>query len=240
MHLKMRIDDLIVLGQSSPDTLKDGRASICTAGYSPTHGFIRLYPTRIDSSFRMWDIISAPVERNPQDARVESWKIQGSHAEWNVLDEKITMKGKFNKNARLGLIAPLVSGCIIDMRDQGRSLGIVKPSFRECFFTDRNGFDPYDQMTLDGTTALKDKNRYPLQPRAKFRCGQCRSDTGHNQQILEWGIYEWMRKNPGAEKKVWENLFAHEGSQEIFFLVGNMAHHPSSFMVVSILRIKSS
>lgn len=238
MPNRLLIDDLIVLGQSSPDTMKDGRPSVCTAGYSPAHGFIRIYPTRIDSPLRLWNIVSVPVERNPQDIRVESWKIQGSKSEWDSLSEKIVVRGSLASEKKLPLLSNLVSGCVFDIRDQGRSLGIVKPASRKCYLSERHDFDPYDQTTLDGGVLLKDKNHYPFQPRAEFFCSQCRSDAGHDQQILEWGVYEWMRKNPGKEECVWENLFAHESSQEILFFVGNQARHPSSFMVIDILRIK--
>ena len=47
-----------------------------------------------------------------------------------------------------------------------------------------------------------------------------------------------MRKNPGKEEQVWENMFGHENTQEMLFVVGNMAHHPLSFMVINILRIR--
>jgi hypothetical protein len=47
-----------------------------------------------------------------------------------------------------------------------------------------------------------------------------------------------MRKNPGREDLVWDNLFSRESRQEIFFLVGNLARHPLSFMIISVLRIR--
>jgi hypothetical protein len=186
----------------------------------------------------MWDIVSVPVERNPQDARIESWKIQGSKAEWESLSDKIAVRSTLDQKHKLPLIKTLLSDCVFDIRDQGRSVGIIRPASKKCYFSERQGYDPYAQMTLDGFALLKDKSRYKLQPRTRFSCDECRSEDGHDQQILEWGVYEWMRKNPGKEEQVWENLFAHENNQEIFFLVGNLARHPLSFMVISILRIK--
>jgi len=41
------IDDLIMLGRGAPDTMRDGRVTICAAGWSPTLGFVRIYPTSI-------------------------------------------------------------------------------------------------------------------------------------------------------------------------------------------------
>jgi hypothetical protein len=231
------IDDLVVLGRSSPDTMKDGRVSVCVAGYSPHVGFIRLYPTRLDSPLRMWSIVQVPVERNEQDARVESWKIKGSKSEWPRLSDKITVVGEMERENRLAFIMPLVSGCVADINEQRKSLGIVKPISKRCYLEDREDYDPSFQMTIFGKVLISDKHKYGLQPRVAYKCEKCRAAQTHDQQILEWGVYEWFRKNPGEEEKVWDNLFSKESQQEILFLVGNLARHPSSFMVVSILRI---
>lgn len=233
----MRIDDLVVLGRSSPDILRNGRPSVCTAGYSPKHGFVRLYPTRMDSLLRVWNIVSVTVDRNPQDARPESWKIEGSKADWDRLSEKIEVMGELNRTARLALLTPLISRCVIDIETSGRSLGLVKPSERECYFSAREDHDHSIQRTLLGGTVPRGKDGYTLQPRARYRCSGCIASRRHDQQILEWGIYEWMRKHPGEEGLVWDNLFHNEAKQEILFLVGNQARRPSSFMIVSILRV---
>jgi hypothetical protein len=233
----MVIDDLVVLGRSSPDTMKDGRVSVCVAGYSPKAGFIRLYPTRLDSPLRMWSIVKVPVERNDQDARVESWKIEGSKSEWPRLSDKITVLGKLERGKRLAFIMPLVSGCVADINDRRKSLGIVKPISKRCYLEDREDYDSSFQMTIFGKVLISDKHKYGLQPRVEYKCIGCKASQAHDQQILEWGVYEWFRKNPGREEQVWENLFSRESQQEILFLVGNLARHPSSFMVISILRI---
>ena len=231
------IDDLVILGRSSPDRLSDNRVSVCAAGYSRTVGFVRLYPTRMDSPLKVWNVVTVPVERNTQDSRAESWKIHGSKSEWEHLSDKIEVVGELRGKDRQPLLNPIVSKCVKDLEDQGRSLGIVMPSSRKCYFKPRDDYDSAIQMTLYGGSSIPDKQRYRLQPRAMYRCQECRLARGHDQQILEWGVYEWMRKNPGNEEQVWENLFSKEKQQEILFLVGNQARRPHSFMVISILRI---
>lgn len=231
------VSDLVVLGRSSPDTMKDDRVSVCVAGYSQKYGFIRLYPTRLDSPLKMWSIVQVPVERNEQDVRAESWKIEGSKSEWPLLSDKIKVVGHLERRDRLALLRPLISGCVAELNDQKKSLGIVKPIFKRCYLEDREDYDPSLQMTIFGKVLISDKHKYGLQPRVEYRCAECRATQAHDQQILEWGVYEWFRKNPGEEEKVWDNLFSKEAQQEILFLVGNQARHPSSFMVVSILRI---
>lgn len=231
------IEDLIVLGRSSPDTMRDGRATICVAGYSPEHGFVRLYPTRLDSPLRTWTVVSVQVERNAQDTREESWKIVGSRSEWASLSDKIQVVGHIDPKDRMKYLEPLISGCVLDINDQKGSLGVVRPVSKKCYFGNRSDYDPTIQMTLLGNVTASDKHRYGVQPRVEYACSRCRSAKGHDQQILEWGVYEWFRKHPGKEDKVWENLFSKQARQEVLFVVGNLARHPNSFVVVSILRI---
>ena len=57
------IDDLIILGRSVPTEMRNGRRTICVGGYSPTYGFIRLYPTFYDFDISRWSIIEVKVER---------------------------------------------------------------------------------------------------------------------------------------------------------------------------------
>ncbi|OGS42453.1 MAG: hypothetical protein A3K67_07215 [Euryarchaeota archaeon RBG_16_62_10] len=207
------------------------------AGYSKAHGFVRLYPTRMDSPLRAWNIVSVPVERNERDTRTESWKIKGSKYEWGTLSDRIEVIGQVGKESRLPFVKGLVSRCVADLVDEDRSLGIVRPRERTCRFERRSKHEPGVQTTLFGASLPRDKRGYELQPRIRYRCSGCRKSNGHDQQVLEWGVYEWMRKHPGEEEDVWKNLFGREDRQEILFLVGNQARWHGSFMIVSILRI---
>lgn len=137
----MIINDLIILGRAVPDRIKNGRLTVCTAGYSPSHGFIRLYPTRLDSPFVRWSIVSVPVERDNRDHRLESWKIEGSKSEWARLSRKIKVVGKFPPTKRLNLIGNLTDDCVQLIRGEGRSLGIVKPTIEKTYFAEREDYD---------------------------------------------------------------------------------------------------
>ena len=126
----MYIDDLIVLGQGVPEEIRDGRTTICTAGFSPKHGFLRVYPTSWNMPIRRWKIIKIPVEKPKEhNGRIESWKIIGSKNEWDKLGEKVTELGEYPQSKRQALIENLVTGCVNDIYDSHHSLGIVKPKF---------------------------------------------------------------------------------------------------------------
>src|SRR2546425_384312 len=73
----MRIDDFIVLGRTVPEASKHYGKRVCMAGYSPELGTVaRIYPLTIDNPLRARHQATLEVERNPQDARRESYKLR--------------------------------------------------------------------------------------------------------------------------------------------------------------------
>lgn len=232
----MIVNDLVILGRGAPDRMRDGRITVCTAGYSPSKGFVRVYPTRLDSPCRMWNIVEVPLEKNPQDTRTESWKIEGSKDEWVNLGDKIKVIGLVERQERLDLITNLVDGCIKDINSKKRSLGIIKPNIINRYFSKRISHDPSIQLRLDGRELPKTKKQYPKVPRFTYRCSDCKCSK-HDQQLLEWGAYEWIRKNPEKREQIWENLLLDSPKHMIFFFVGNQAFHRKSFVVITVLRL---
>jgi hypothetical protein len=234
------IDDLVMLGRAAPDTLKDGRTTICAAGYSKTQGFVRLYPTRLSSPLKQWTVVSVPVERNPQDTRAESWKIEGSKGEWDHLDAKIQVTGVLSRAEKIQLVRSLESPCVLELNQARISLGIVKPVEMRGYLSERPDLDTTAQLTLFGYRTPKTKANYRHQPRLQYKCSDCTSVDGHDQQIVEIGCYEWFRKNPGEEGQVFENLRLEDPAYEKFLLVGNQANHRASYLVIGILRWKET
>jgi hypothetical protein len=232
------IDDLVMLGRGAPDLIKDGRVTVCAAGWSPTRGFIRIYPTRMGSPLKQWSIVSVPVERNEEDNREESWKISGSKSEWDRLDRKIKVVGELSRVDRQQLIPKLASPCILALNDTHASLGIVHPKELKGYLDRRSDVDHTVQQTLFGGSLPRTKATYDLQPRLVFTCAGCTSTAGHDQQSIEYGCYEWFRKNPGQEAQVFENLHLSDPGWERYLFVGNQTHHRASFLVITLLRWK--
>ena len=100
-------EGLIVLGAAVPDEISDNRKTVCTVAFSKEYGMIRIYPVPVDAPMKRWDVVSIPLERNPKDNRKESWKIQGSKAEWDALPRKIQKKGKLSRKKQVDLISHL-------------------------------------------------------------------------------------------------------------------------------------
>ncbi len=238
----MLLDDLVILGRACPEPMKDGRVTVCLAGWSEKLGFIRLYPTRYDMPCKQWDVLRVEVEGNERDSRHESWKIVGSKQEWEKLSEKIEVIAHIDDpTERRNLIGNLRDVSVTYINDQKRSLGIVKPQVIKTYFNENSKYFELFQSALPGFTELDNvqvKRDFQYEPRTIYTCPE--SDTPekkHDQQILEWGFYEWIRKNPEQKEQVWQNAGFNDPKRDIYYLVGNQAAHRTSFMVISVLRV---
>ncbi len=233
------------MGRACPEPLKNGRVTVCLAGWSETLGFVRLYPTPPSMPWKQWDIVCVDAEKSPQDSRIESYKITGSREEWDILPTKVRVVGHANDDWRRSLIVYLADEGIHSLREAHRSLGIIKPTkILRTYFRKNPHYVKMWQMALPGMTDLgrhRVKRDFPLEPRIKYTYENCQTKYGyHDHQVLEWGFYEWLRKNPGRADQVWQNAGIGDPNMSIYFLVGNQIAHPTSFMIISVLRFASS
>ena len=235
---KLIIDDFVILGRAVPEQISNGRVTVCAAGYSKTLGFTRIFPTKTTMRLKRWNIVRVPVQRDSRDSRSESWKIQGSKSEWEKLDQKVQVVGRLKPKDRLNLIANLVDDCVKDINEAKRSLGMVKPRIEKCYFCPEENFDPTLQATLFGTPLPSTKKQYHEFPKIQYRCSGCKAKKHHDQTVLEWGFYEWMRKNPEKHEQVWENAQISSPKHDCVFFVGNMRDRRTAFLIISILRLQ--
>jgi len=238
------ISDLIVLGRAIPEEISDHRQTICAAGYSEELGLIRLYPTRWDSPLNRWNIVKVPVERPRKplfDPRPESWKIEGSRSEWDGLSEKITRVGVLRKrDDRIALVESNVVGCVSSLRPAGFSLGIIKPEIEEYYYIENPKKKDLRQQTIDRSFRVMVKDDFDYLPKIKYTCGECKAKNPHDQQLLEWGFFEGMRKNPDDIEKIWEYMgFTAQEDWSFYFVVGNLYAYPKAFNIISVLRFKN-
>jgi hypothetical protein len=131
--------------------------------------------------------------------------------------------------------------CVSELNDKRLSLGLIKPKQMTPYFKDRENYDNSMQQTLFGEEPFMTIHDYALQPRLKYTCQDCKVAQGfHDQQVISWEVYEWMRNNDAVPEKVWENLHIGDPQYHQSLLVGNQARYLTSFMVISVLRYKLS
>ena len=236
------MDDLVVLGNAAPDEIHDGRKTVCTVCYSDEHGLVRIYHVPPGAPMKRWNIVSVPLVRTTRDTRQESWKIQGSRDEWPRLTDKIRLVGQVPQVKRRSLTHMMYEkfgvGCVQNLNKDLLSLGMVKPIVFGEWMKDRENTDDTIQSTLDSDILFQTIRNYKKQPRVKYVCQECTTTNGHDQQIIEWGLYEFMRKNPEQPEGCLDGLHLMDRDYEKHFLVGNLAKHRNSFVVVSVFRFK--
>lgn len=240
----MQIDDLVILGRAAPQHLKNGRTTICLGGFSYEYGFIRIYPTKPQMGVKRWDVISVEVEKNDADTRDESWKIVGSRDNWDYLEDSVSKRGEVkSQQARREIVDNNLSSCVNELNSQHISLGFIKPKqIFEMYFGDNPQYGKPVQLPLFSTHAKQwaaVKRDYAKEPRLRYECENCLTKQGfHDQVVLEWGFYEWMRKNPNNIEQVWENAQFLSENHEIYLLVGNQQNHRTSYMVISTISLR--
>ncbi|MFH1697150.1 MAG: hypothetical protein ABH854_04575 [Candidatus Diapherotrites archaeon] len=234
----MIIDDFLVLGRACPDRMRDGRFTVCCGGHSERLGFVRIYPTppHAEKKLQRWNLVSVEVERDARDKREESWKIAGAKSDWRNTAKGIEVLDVLSREERLRFINGVEKTTIEKLKESGKTLGIVEPRGIEAHIRKFPAESP--QTDLLGRTVLSKRN-FPHRLYLKYFCAPKCTERGHDHQLLEWGVYEFWRKNPQAPaEKVAENLRLQDREYGKFFFVGNQAFHPNNFMVISVLRHK--
>jgi hypothetical protein len=241
-YKETKLTDLVILGRAAPEEMSDGRQTVCTGAWSPEHGFIRLYPIDPETNlFSRWNIVNAEVERNPDDARHESWKIKGRKKHQN---EKVEVVGEYPRHKRATLLHHLEDNCVNNINDAKRSLGIVRPEtapelrFQEWEKDDAPGmqaklFEEMEEMKPDT------REDFDYNIKVRYECGDCKTKQGyHEQTLLEWGAYMGLRSNPDNPSQLRENYRFNDDDFRHWLFVGNMNKYKSSFITISVLWLK--
>lgn len=234
------ISDLVVLGRTGPEALTDDeRTTVCLGGYSDEFGYVRLFPTKMDMDrLSRWNVVKVPVEDPENDYREESWKIQGSKSEWEVLPEKVEKVGELDKGERIKLVDSLSNDCTHELNQQKKSIGIAKvDQVHDLYFDESNRQPP--QQTLDGRERLT-KSTYP-KLYIEYTCADCKLKGHHRQHLIQWGWYRlWERYETEevAKEKVKEASRLMDDDYQNYLLLGNQIHKPTAFIIGSNLFFK--
>ena len=120
--------------------------------------------------------------------------------------------------------------------------------FKELTDTEDGELDTMSLMEFFSPTIEK-KKRKPLQvksnfnviPYIRYKCSDnCKTQKPHNQQVLEWGGYQWMQKHPDNIDQVWQNFRISDEEWYKYFFIGNLRDQRTSWLIISILRGKKN
>lgn len=241
----MIADPFIMLGKTVPESRRDGRRTVCSAGYSPELGLIRIYPLAMRSAPRRWESTRVLLERNPRDSRKESFKLAGdrsaeAHASINTMT--FHSNGNIAKTDRGAVIGPgdrrfkFTVNSIAEANRRRISLALIRPSNMRVVWG-RPGdkrLEDMAQMELDlwdtFPTEVRDQAE-PTVPRLQFT-----DEHGeHLLQLRDWGVHELIRHKGHryAREHLAQALNLNPSST---LLIGNILRHQNSWLVISVLN----
>lgn len=228
------LSGFVMLGTTVPEPSKrDDRIYVCSAGWHPDLGLIRIYPLGRTGAPRRWDVCDIEVERNPSDSRAESWRIAGDRHD-PYINARFRKTGTVTPSKRAALLDDKrIPRSIAQANEQKKSLALIHPE-HITFDLDHNPDSPDSpQLWLfeDGLPPKEGAKRFPYIPRLYID-----GDAQHSLQLRDWGVYEWMRKQPGREREIPAAL--HLGPKSVL-LVGNINTHRNTWLAIAVLNIAS-
>jgi hypothetical protein len=244
---------ILIATKTYPSISQTYKETVCTAGIllddneQPLR-WIRIYPIRyrkleFDQRYPRWSIISAMIEKNHKDNRLESYRIDDSSIE--VIKQIDT---KNNWQARKDLVLPLEFATIKEIQEKGLSLGIIKAkTIVKHYFQETEREWPQKQQAIQDQLDLfeipVDLEKIPYKFGYEFIE---KDDTHHKFSISDWEISELYRKcrdksqattiqekEKEAINKVCQKL-EELSSKDLYFIVGNLHGRRHIFMIIGL------
>ncbi len=247
----MESQKILIATKTYPSISKTYRETVCTAGIlldeeeNPVD-WIRIYPTRyrrleFDQRYPRWSIIRASIEKTDhnKDSRLESYRIEDASIE---IIRSVDTSDAWQK--RKDLIFPLKFSSIQEIKDRGKSLGLITPTQIKKVYTEKTERDwkPKQQVILDQLDLFEPPVELEKIP-YKFGYEFIEQDgESHRFSISDWEISELYRKcrnkSQGIkeEDKEEEDLEKLEAlsKKDLSFIVGNLKDRRQIFMIIGL------
>lgn len=246
---------ILIATKTYPSISRKYKETVCTAGIllddeeNPIQ-WIRIYPIRFrglesDKRYKRWSVISAEIERDTRDFREESYRINDASI------RIIRVVGTGNSwRERKSFVLPFQFSSIAEIKEQRKSLGIIKPKSIEAYFLKKTSreWSPRQQAVQDQGDLFEpsvDLEKIPYQFGYKFT--EIDGAT-HRCTISDWEISQLYRgcrnrsrastldgRESEALLKVRQKLEDEFLSKkELYFIMGNLKNHSDSFMIIGI------
>ncbi|TVP67208.1 MAG: hypothetical protein EA343_00695 [Nodularia sp. (in: Bacteria)] len=251
----MKKSKILIATKTYPSISTKYRETVCTAGIlldddEKPQQWIRIYPIRFrqldfDKRYPRWSIISAEIERNEKDYREESYRINDSSIE---IVRKIDTKKDWAE--RKSLVLPLEFKSIREIKEQGKSLGIIKPQTIKKYYSEKTDreWNLKQQAILDQGDLFEPSVEIEKIP---YKFGYeflSRDGDKHRLSISDWEIQQLYRnckkasqgntsedKEKEALEKVRQKLEDEFlAKKDLYFIVGNLKNHKNTFMIIGL------
>lgn len=254
---RLQLGDFTVLGRTFPEDSKKYGKRICMAGFSPSlNSFVRVYPLLVPTGenhgkneFKARHRYAMKLRRNPNDSRMESWRVEDvDHPTSTPWDKSPEVK-------KSEIIKWLETKCVSSTHDLDPcrlSLGVIRLEAGEW----EGHLQPRDEYGRDvkQTPGLfsddvdapglfddlqeemgEDHVRVHHVPYLKFRDG--RNGKPRKLQIREWGAYLGLAfAFNDAPEKLWTAPGYHR-DHSLLVVVGNMCHHRNVWLAIKTFQL---
>ena len=245
---------VLVTVKAYPQPSKAYRETVCVAGVTDEGKWIRLFPVTFRSlaegaKFKTYAWITVQAWKTPRDPRPESYHIEPD----SINVESIVAPGKDWMN-RWDILRPLVSPSLEALRARQKqdkaSLGLIKP--REILDLVIEPAEEQKWSSADLEKLLRqslfdtEEQGHPLRLLEKipyrfayrFLCDDP-ACTGHNLSIISWEVMESFRRWQTKYGEDWQRKFREKYwdfmlQRDLHFYVGNMASHPTSWLIIGL------
>lgn len=239
----------LVLVKAFPQPSQKYEETVCCAGITPAGQFVRLYPVRYrrlkaEQRFKRWDVIEYEAIAPANDRRPESRHVD---------EESIRIvqtAAHLSEASRVGLWANHVSTSQAALKASnaalGTSLGVIKPDEGSLRFRARKlaADSPearqiaadFKQVSLIDSEALT-----PLQVEYEFSYRFTCAGAKHDMKIHDWEVQAAFlaykrRYGPAALETLKAEYQERMPARNLHFVMGTMAAHPKTFIIIGLLR----
>lgn len=231
-----------LLAKSIPEFDKrDGKLYTCSLGYFEQLGFIRVYPLPI-VGMKKWHTYKITVEKNKRDSRKASWKLASYSRKNNWVgftdDVKLLSKpSQIKKDKLTRLMCNYISPSISALNKNRQSIGFIRADSLNPFWEANDRYINTCQIGMFDDVELADFTKYTKEQREKIARVVFKDGDGkHNLQLNEWQYTEYQRRF-GATKDAFRYI---TGNSPKVLMLGNMLQFQSSWMVLSVFKLKQS
>jgi hypothetical protein len=250
---------ILIWGKTYPELSKKHIETVCTAGVLESGKPVRLYPITYrylnDEQYKLYQWITAGIQKNPSDTRPESYKIDSDSI--TVGEMLPTTKDEWGKRAEFMFKDEHWQFETVDalqdaQRKDRTSIGIVTPkeitkveivnrseedalSFEQKFEDLKRTLEAQRaQIQMFGDAIPQEMKKLEFLRSRVVVSWLCKSNTctGHNMQVLDWGLCELQRRNGNDAALSRMKELCRIDTYNLRFFLGNLFQYPTRFMIV--------
>ena len=248
-HVRLRTRILV---KAFPQQSKKHEETVCCAGISEDgQQMLRLFPIRFrrlpkEQQFDRFDLVEV-LATKASDPRPESYRVDEGSI--NLIEKASTLTDEARVRLWQPFIAPSLKALHEENRNTNRSLGISRPDpgSLKFFCKPAQEADTEEREIADAVQQVQQSSllEEPLKPLEKpeYAFGYKFTSAGHAHThiIHDWEVqaaYRHYKHRYGAQalerlvREYSENIPKHN----LHFLMGTMASHPRTFIIIGLLR----